>query len=325
MKYPRHRSCFSSQKMHAGFRVQDRKPVDNQNLTTSPSMTIDQAISVGTGRLQNRQVEEHRRTAATLLGHLLGVDRAQLFIRSKEQLSESTYREYISLIDRRASGEPLQYITGHQEFYGLDLVVTPEVLIPRPETEVLVERVIALAKETYLANPLIVDIGTGSGCIAIALASHLPDARVIATDVSPASLLVAQANAVRHNLRQRIEFIEGDLFQPIPNQRLEAAVDFIASNPPYIPDESLETLQREVRDWEPPAALSGGEAGLSFYGRLIIQAPRFLRPGGHLVCEIGYGQLDAISHMIDAAVLTLVDITNDLQGVPRTLTMRRNS
>ena len=288
-------------------------------------MTIDQAISEGASRLQDRQVDEHRRTAATLLGHLLGIDRAQLFIRSREQLSESTYREYISLVQRRASGEPLQYITGHQEFYGLDLRVTPEVLIPRPETELIVERVIALARETNLADPLIVDIGTGSGCIAIALATHLPGARFIATDVSPASLRVAQGNAERHNLRHRIEFVEGDLFQPLSKLGLDAAADFIASNPPYIADESLETLQREVRDWEPPAALYAGERGLSFYGRLIAEAPRFLRPGGHLVCEIGYGQLDAINHMIDPASLTLVEIINDLQGIPRTLTMRRNS
>ncbi len=288
-------------------------------------MTIDQAIQEGAERLRSRQVDEHRRTAALLLGHLLGLDRAQLLIRSKELLSESTYCKYISLIERRASGEPLQYITRHQEFYGLDFVVTPDVLIPRPETELLVERVIALAGESHSAFPLIVDIGTGSGCIAIALATHLPDARVIAIDVSPASLVVARANAERHNLQHQIEFIEGDMFQPISNRGLEAAVDFVASNPPYLGEANTATLQREVRDWEPSAALFGGEAGLGFYDRLLAQAPPFVGPGGHLVCEIGYGQLDAISHMIDPAAWELVDITADLQGIPRTLTMRRIS
>ncbi|HEV8487160.1 MAG TPA: peptide chain release factor N(5)-glutamine methyltransferase [Blastocatellia bacterium] len=288
-------------------------------------MTIDQAIQEGADRLRNRQVDEHRRTAALLLGHLLGLDRAQLFIRSKEQLNESIYSEYSSLIERRASGEPLQYITRHQEFYGLDFLVTPDVLIPRPETELLVERLIALAGESESTAPLIVDIGTGSGCIAIALATHLRAARVIAIDVSPASLVVARTNAERHNVRHQIEFIQGDLFQPLSNRGFEAAIDFVASNPPYVAEGSADTLQPEVRDWEPPAALFGGEAGLGFYERLLAQSQRFVGPGRHLVCEIGYGQLDAISNMIDPAAWKLVDITADLQGIPRILTVRRNS
>ena len=288
-------------------------------------MTIDQAIQKGAERLENRRVEEHRRTAALLLGHLLGLDRAQVFIRSKESLSESSYRDYLSLIDRRASGEPLQYITRHKEFYGLDLVVTPDVLIPRPETELLVERVIALANECHSLDALIVDIGTGSGCIAIALARQLPNARLIATDISAASLVVARENAERHNVQHQIEFIEGDMFEPLSNRSLEGAVNLVASNPPYVADGCAETLQREVRDWEPPAALFGGEAGLAFYERLLAEGQRFVCPGGHFVCEIGYGQVEAISQMIDPAAWNLVDIANDLQGVPRTLTMRRNS
>ena len=288
-------------------------------------MTIDQAIREGAVRLRNRQVDEHQRTAALLLGHLLGLDRAQLFIRSKEQLTESAYGEYVSLIERRASGEPLQYITRHQEFYGLDFVVTPDVLIPRPETELLVERVLTLATRLLSTGPLIVDVGTGSGCIAIALADHLPDARVIAIDISPAALLVARENAERNRVQHQIEFVEGDLFQPISDRGLEGVVDFVASNPPYVAAGSAEGLQREVRDWEPPAALFGGEAGLGFYDRLLAESPRYVGSGGHLVCEIGYGQLEGISRMIDPAIWDLVDIANDLQGVPRTLTMRRNS
>jgi release factor glutamine methyltransferase len=251
------------------------------------------------------------------------LDRAQLFIQSKKQLPESTYGAYVSLIDRRASGEPLQYITGHQEVYGLDFVVSPDVLIPRPETELLVERLIVLAGEPKSAGPLIVDIGTGSGCIAIALATHLPAARVIAIDISRAALVVAQENAERHSVQDQIEFIEGDLFEPISNRSLYAAVDFVASNPPYVAEVETETLQREVRDWEPPAALFGGEAGLAFHHRLLAQAPRFVRPGGHLLCEIGHGQLEAISRMIDPDAWEMVDTTTDLQGIPRILTMRR--
>ena len=288
-------------------------------------MTIDQAIQEGAERLLKRQVDEHRRTAALLLGHLLGWDRAQLLIRSNEQLNESSYRQYICLIDRRASGEPLQYITGHQEFYGLDFVVTPDVLIPRPETELLVERVIALAADQRSASTLILDIGTGSGCIAIAIATHVPSAGIIAIDISPASLVVARKNAELHSVRDRIEFIEGDLFAPLLNRGLDGAVDFVASNPPYVAEVNTGSLQREVRDWEPPAALYGGEAGLCFYDRLLAQSRSFVAAGGYLVCEIGYGQLDAISHMIDPAAWEIVDITSDLRGIPRILTMRRNS
>ena len=288
-------------------------------------MTIDQAIQEGAGRLLNRQVDEHRRTAALLLGHILGLDRAQLFIRSNEQLNESSYCQYFSLIDRRASGEPLQYITGHQEFFGLDFLVTPDVLIPRPETELLVERVIALASDSQSATPLIVDIGTGSGCIAIATAAHVPSAAIIAIDISPASLVVARKNAELHSLQDRIEFIEGDLFAPLLNRGLEGAIDFVASNPPYVAEVNTDSLQREVRDWEPPAALYGGEAGLCFYDRLLAQSRSFVGAGGYLVCEIGYGQLDAVSHMIDHEAWELVDIRADLQGIPRTLTIRRIS
>jgi len=288
-------------------------------------MTIDQAIQQGAERLLKRQVDEHRRTAALLLGHLLGWDRAQLFIRSHEHLDESSYRQYVSLIDRRASGEPLQYITGHQEFYGLDFLVTPDVLIPRPETELLVEGVIALAADQRSAAPLIVDIGTGSGCIAIALAAHVPSARIIAIDLSPASLVVARKNGELHGVLDRIEFIEGDLFAPILNRGLEGAVDYVASNPPYVAGVDSGSLQREVRDWEPPAALYGGDAGLCFYDRLLSQSRTFVRAGGHLVCEIGYGQFDAINHMIDSEAWELVDVMADLQGIPRTLTIRRIS
>lgn len=284
--------------------------------------TISQAITEGASRLHSSGIEQERRTAGLLLGHAMGVDRTHLLTRSKEDIDDATYRVYIELIRRRAEGEPLQYITGHQEFYGLDFLVTPGVLIPRPETEFLVERVIALAAERATQSPLIVDAGTGSGCIAITLTTRLAEARMIATDTSGTALEVARRNAALHSVEDRIEFVEGDLLAPLSGLHLEYAVDIIACNPPYIDEEQTGTLQREVGEWEPHDALFGGVDGLDFYRRLLADAPRFLKPGGHLVVEIGYGQLDALRSLADASALELIDVTQDLQGLARTLTFR---
>ena len=286
--------------------------------------TITQAIDEGAARLRASAIEHDRRTAGVLLAHVLGVDRTHLLIRSEEQVSESRYGDYLRLVERRATGEPLQYITGHQEFYGLDFIVTPDVLIPRPETEFLIERVMKLVKERR-DSPLIVDVGTGSGCIAVAVAVQLPRARLIATDASPAALSVARSNAERHGVRDRIEFLEGDLFAPLAELRLEGAVDVLASNPPYVNEETFELLQREVRDWEPREALFGGVDGLDFYRRLIAESPHYLKPGGYVVLEIGFSQVDSISEMVKGNALELVDITPDLQGIPRTLCLRRTA
>ena len=230
------------------------------------------------------------------------------------------------MITRRAAGEPLQYITGHQEFYGIDFLVTSDVLIPRPETELLVECVINLARDSSPrpgdGGPLILDIGTGSGCIAIALASHVERARVIATDVSGAALAVASKNAARHGVAARIEFLEGDLLAPLADRGLEGAVDFLASNPPYVPARDSHLLQREL-DWEPREALFGGPEGVDFYRRLLHDAPRYVKPGGYFVCEIGYTQLDAIQEMIDADAWGEAVIKDDLQGIPRTLAIKK--
>ena len=276
-------------------------------------------------------MSEDRLTAGLLLGHRLGSSRAYLLTRSNEKVEEAAYNDYLRLIERRAAGEPLQYITGHQEFYGLDFTVTQAVLIPRPETEFLVERVIDLARNRAEESapqaesrrgPVIVDAGTGSGCIAITLAAHIKNARVLAIDISGAALEVARKNAERHAVANRIEFIEGDLLEPLTDRGLDQAVDFIASNPPYVDEQHTEFMQREVREWEPRGALFGGANGLEFYGRLLDNAPKYLKPGGHLILEIGYGQLEDIRAMIDASSLELIDVTNDLQGIPRTLVVK---
>lgn len=291
--------------------------------------TIAEAIAEGANRLRASCISEERRTAGILLCHTLGIDRTQLLTRSSQQVDEPRYQAFLSSIERRAAGEPLQYITGHQEFYGLDFIVTPDVLIPRPETEFLIERIIDLARANQTeAAPAIVDVGTGSGCIAVALAAHIPRARVIAIDISSAALDVARANAQRHNVQNRIEFIEGDLLEPLGkyargSEGLEEAINFIASNPPYVEEGKPEIIQREVRDWEPALALYGGADGLNCYRRLLADGTRYLKRGGCLVCEIGYTQLDAIRSMIDVTRWDLVDVIHDLQGIPRTLTIRK--
>ena len=272
------------------------------------------------------RVAEDRRTATVLLGHALAVDRTYLITKSDHEIDEARFQAYVEMITRRAAGEPLQYITGHQEFYGIDFLVTPDVLIPRPETELLVECVINLARDSSSQSdqdgPLIVDIGTGSGCIAVALASHINNARVIATDISSAALAVASNNAARQAVTTQIEFLEGDLLAPLAGRNLESAIDFLASNPPYVPARDSHLLQREL-DWEPREALFGGPEGIDFYRRLLADATRYVKPGGYLVCEIGYTQLDAIREMIDTTVWGDVIIKDDLQGIPRTLAIKK--
>ena len=203
--------------------------------------TIAQAIAKGAARLGASNVDEARRAAGVLLCHALGIDRTHLLTRSEEGIAGPDYEGYLQLVERRASGEPLQYITGHQEFFGLDFSVTPSVLIPRPETEFLVERAIEFAIDSPDPAPLVVDIGTGSGCIAISLALNLRQARVIATDISTQALEVARANAVRHGAQNRIQFIEGDALEPLARLGLEGAVDVLASNPPYVEEATFRT------------------------------------------------------------------------------------
>jgi release factor glutamine methyltransferase len=284
--------------------------------------TISEAIAEAAARIRDAGQTEERRAARLLLANALGVDQTQLLVRSGDQLDVATYDIYLGMVARRATGEPLQHITGRQEFYGLDFIVTPDVLIPRPETEFVVEQVLGLAEKLGRQNPLVVDIGTGSGCIAVALARGLPAARLIGTDISAAALCIASKNAERNGVGARIEFLEGDLFQALEGKVIKGAVDIIAANPPYVPANRPDSVERQVRDYEPAVALFGGEDGLVFYSRLLEGAPTYLKPRGYLVCEIGYSQLDAVRDIIDRTALQLIEVTSDLQGIPRTLTIR---
>ena len=254
---------------------------------------------------------------------MLGVDRTHLLINSETQVARSHYNSYLRLVERRAHGEPLQYITGHQEFYGLDFIVNPSVLIPRPETELVVDRVIDLAQQFNEESLLVADIGTGSGCIAVAVAVHVKSATVIAADLSQAAIDLARANAERHRVADRIQFFNGDLFKPFAERGLREAISIFASNPPYVDREEPDLIQRQVHDWEPHAALFGGEGGSSFHRRLLHEGFEYAKTGGYLVFEIGYGQIDSITRMIAESPWTLIDLKSDLQGIPRTVTVRK--
>lgn len=271
------------------------------------------------------------RDALTLLLHTLGITRAQFYADPNRAITTQQQAAYDAAIGRRLANEPIQYITGEQEFYGLALRVTPAVLIPRPETEHLVEAVLEELKS--LPMPRILDIGTGSGAIAIALAHHMPQARVVATDISLAALAVARENAARHNLTDRIQFLKSDLLDSLGEERdIQAAptrearrerYEVLVSNPPYVPEPDRSSLHPQVRDHEPASALFAGDDGLAIYRRLIPQALAALVPNGLLALEIGHGQRDAIAQLLTG--WSSGRFVDDLQGIPRVALARRPS
>jgi release factor glutamine methyltransferase len=299
-------------------------------------MDVRTALKTGIAKLREASVPSFTLSAELLLLHVATRDRTWLYSHPEENLPQEITDRFFALIARRAEGEPTQYLTGKQEFWGLEFEVTPDVLIPRPETEHVIE--VALdrlaLRELRAGRPQktigeglrIADIGTGSGCIAIALAKELPKAEFVATDISRAALEVAGRNAVRHGVGGRIRFVQGDLLERSGEEWMtsgESAVpllfDLVASNPPYIGRREEPTLAREVRDHEPEIALFGGEEGYELYGELIAQAASNLKPGGLLVLELGHDSLPAVQPLLDAASWTRVGVTNDLAGIPRVI------
>jgi release factor glutamine methyltransferase len=281
------------------------------------NISISNSVLEGAQLLRAAGVAEGRRESGSLLAHAIGRDRTFVVTHADEPLETEAVGTFRKLIERRAAGEPLQYLTGYQEFFKLDFEVTPDVLIPRPETELMVE--IALELLNGHLDPFIADIGTGSGCIVISLLHELRDAHAIATDISPDALRVAQRNARRHGVTERLTVIESDCFSKVNADR---SFSLIASNPPYIRDDEMETLQREVGH-EPHTALAGGPDGLDIVRRLLREAAPFLRPGGHLVFEIGFGQKAAVEQLINREVWELTETRPDLQGIARTVVLRK--
>lgn len=258
--------------------------------------------------------------AEVLLRHVLGLGRAALYLAWKRPITPAAWERFRALLEERARGRPVPYLVGYREFMGVELRVDERVLIPRPETEILVEFLLNVLQG--LAEARVIDVGTGSGAIAVALARFLPQVRVLAVDLSADALAVARENAARHRVAERITFARGDLLAPA-RRRGWNQVDAIASNPPYVDPANAGTLPQEVRH-EPAVALLAAEGGTAFHARLAVEGPPLLRPGGWLAVEVGAGQAQAVSELF-ARVGTLGQIraVNDLAGIPRVVAARR--
>jgi release factor glutamine methyltransferase len=290
------------------------------------------AFKTGIGQLRDAGVPSFTLAAELLLLHVAAKDRTWLYAHPEDELSPEEELKFFALVARRIAGEPTQYLTSKQEFWGIEFEVTHDVLIPRPETEHVIEvaldrlavrEIRAGRKQTLSGEGLnIADVGTGSGCIAVALAKDLPGAQVVATDISPRALEVARRNAKCLGFANRIKFILSNLLDEIPSSR---RFQLIASNPPYIGRNEASTLAREVRDHEPATALFGGEEGYELYADLVMQSAEHLEPGGILVLELGHNSLPAVQPLFESPDWTHVGVTNDLAGIPRVIAAERTA
>jgi release factor glutamine methyltransferase len=281
------------------------------------SVSIGEALRRASRELEQSGVAEARREASSLLSHVIAKERTFLISHAEDALGVDELERFENAVARRGAGEPAQYITGTQDFYGRAFRVTPDVLIPRPETELLVEA----ALEVMSAGAVVCDVGTGSGCIAITLLCERADARAVAVDVSEAALEVAQQNARDLLVQDRVEFKLSDCFSALNPSA--AQFDTIISNPPYVSAEMLSGLQREVRDHEPLVALTPGDDGLSVIRRLLDDSPAFLRENGYLMMEIGFDQAEKVQQLVDESIWTLKEIRPDLQGIPRIVVLQK--
>jgi release factor glutamine methyltransferase len=276
-------------------------------------VTIAEALRSAEDRLRESDVPEPRRDAALLTAHVLGHDSVYLIAHSEAELAAAEIQQLNDMIQRRAGREPIQYITGHQEFFGLDFKVTPDVLIPRPETEILVERAIKFLEK--LDDPRFFEVGVGSGCISISILHSLSRASAAAGDISERALAVARENAKRHSVDERLRLVAADVYDGLGGARFDAVI----SNPPYVPIRDIESLQAEVRDFEPHVALTDRGDGLSVIRRIIDEAPSHLKAGGLLLVEVGFAQGHAVGQLLDPSVWRSVEFIPDLQGIPRIL------
>ena len=277
---------------------------------TEPKQTLADAIAYAAAKLLEAGIDAARREAASLAAFALDRDAVFTIAHPEYELSPDESARYHSFVRRRANREPFHYITGTKEFYGLDFAVAPGVLIPRPETELLVEEAIKLLSD--VADPRFLEIGLGSGCIAVSILSHTRNARAEGVDISAEALAIAKGNAIRLNVAERLEIRAGDVFDGTRGK-----FDLIVSNPPYIPVGDLASLQPEVRDFEPHNALFSGMDGLSVVRRLVNEAPDFLRPDAILMIEIGFDQAKSVKELFDDAVWGGVRFIRDFQDIER--------
>jgi release factor glutamine methyltransferase len=285
------------------------------------SETVQALLADGIWALAGAKVEAPRLTAQLLMAHVLGWERVRVLSHGDDPVAGPAAERFRALVRRSSAGEPLQYLTGEREFFGLRFSVDPSVLIPRPETEILVERALRLTRDGRLGGRVrFLDLGTGSGCIAVALAKLLPCADGFAVDVSSAAIAVAGSNARRHAVSGRVRFVNADLMSCFAERPL---FDLVVSNPPYVGKAEMESLPPPVREHEPRLALLGGETGLEIHRRLIPEAACRLREGGHLLLELGAGQAEAVRGMLEQAGLRICSIDADLQGILRCIDAER--
>lgn len=283
-------------------------------------ISIAELLLESTRALHNAGVPEARKEAGSLLAYVIDRDRTFLITHADDQVSDDVLEKLNEFIHRRSLGEPLQYITGHQEFYGLDFEVSPWVLIPRPETELLVETALGLMSKD--GPSLVCDVGTGSGCIAVSLLHQRDPAHAVAIDVSTNALSVARNNATKHSVRDRIKFVASDGLTAFASGPI---FDLVVSNPPYVTEQAMSGLQREVRNYEPRIALTPGGDGLSLIRKLLADSPSVLKRAGHLLFEIGFDQNEPVRNLIDRKVWELLDIQKDLQGIPRLVALKKTA
>lgn len=282
-------------------------------------MNIKAVLKEAVAALEGRVLTNPRLDAEVLLSSCLKRDRTSLFTHSKDQLTEKELKEFRQLVERRKHGEPVAYITGKKEFWSLLFEVNKHVLIPRPETEILVEEVLKICSRTGASSPRILEIGTGSGAISVALASELKDAKIVATDVSLEAITVALRNARNNGVEAQISFLSGNLFQPV-----SGVFNIIASNPPYISKDEYKHLPFEVRGFEPESALLAGVEGVEIHGEIIKGGASFLKAGGWLLMEIGARQKDQIENMLkESHLYDNITFKDDYAGIPRVAIARR--
>ncbi|HVP11193.1 MAG TPA: peptide chain release factor N(5)-glutamine methyltransferase [Phycisphaerae bacterium] len=283
--------------------------------------TVGRLLTWTKGHLETKGIDEPRLAAELLLAHALGCKRIELYTRYNQVATAEQRAAFREMVIAAAEHKPIAYLIGHREFYSLDFIVTPDVLIPRPETELLVELALAWCQEHPADRFTLLDIGTGSGCIAITIAKRQPGIAAMATDISPAALAVAARNGERHGVADRVRFLEADLLSLPPDTVPPGGFDIIVSNPPYIAERDREALPQNVRDYEPGQALLAGEDGLDIYRRLSPEAAPFLRPGGTLILEVGFDQADAVENLFAASSppLQLLGRSKDLNGIDRAI------
>lgn len=284
-------------------------------------MEIKDLIRMGIKKLDRRKYSNPPLECVLLLAYLLDVDKTYIYIHNNEEVPSSVEDKYFSLIDERRKGYPIQYILKEKEFMGISFYIEEGVLIPRPDTEILVQYVLDYIDEKYKEGDIkIVELGTGSGCISLSIAYYKKNVFVYSVDIDKKANAVAEENSKRLKLPGRVKILEGDLFQGIKNMGLKNSVDIIVSNPPYIPEDEIFGLQDEIKKYEPLWALDGGEDGLDYYRRIIPQSKEYLKNRGILVFEMGFDQGRKIKELMEKGNFRNINILKDLQGLDRVIT-----